>query len=189
MNAFARAALRVRRLRSVLRGTSDIAVLRADGATIGEGVFLGDRCYVDGGFAWLITIEDGVTIAPNVQIIAHDASTKVALGHSWAAPVRIGRRAYIGAGATVLPGVSVGEEAVVGAGSVVTRDVEARTVVAGVPARPMCSVDDLVERHRPLVAASRAAELWGITRAERGDVGARGHLRRRIDGKGRMYVV
>ena len=45
------------------------------------------------------------------------------------------RRAWIGAGATILPGVTIGENSVVGAGSVVTRDVESNTIVAGNPAR------------------------------------------------------
>ena len=50
-------------------------------------------------------------------------------------PTRIGRRASIGSGATLLCGISVGKGAVIGAGSVVTRDVPAWTVVAGNPAR------------------------------------------------------
>ena len=50
-------------------------------------------------------------------------------------PIHICRRAWIGAGVTILPGVTVGENAVVGAGSVVTRDVEPDTIVAGNPAK------------------------------------------------------
>ena len=52
------------------------------------------------------------------------------------APTRIGDRVFIGANAVVNMGVSIGDEAVVAAGAVVTHDVPARTVVAGVPARP-----------------------------------------------------
>ncbi len=50
-------------------------------------------------------------------------------------PIHICRRAWIGAGVTILPGVTVGENAVVGAGSVVTCDVEPDTIVAGNPAK------------------------------------------------------
>jgi len=49
--------------------------------------------------------------------------------------VHIKRNAWIGAGATILPGVTVGENAVVAAGAVVSRDVQANTVVAGIPAK------------------------------------------------------
>lgn len=51
------------------------------------------------------------------------------------APIRIGWNAWIGQGATVLPGISIGDHAVVGAGSIVTADVPARSVVVGSPAR------------------------------------------------------
>ena len=51
------------------------------------------------------------------------------------APIHIGRGAWIAAGGTVLQGVTVGDDAVVAAGAVVTKDVPARTLVAGVPAR------------------------------------------------------
>ena len=50
-------------------------------------------------------------------------------------PTVVGRRASIGSNATILCGVTIGDEAVVGAGSVVTKDVPARAVVAGNPAR------------------------------------------------------
>ncbi|MDM0046152.1 acyltransferase [Variovorax dokdonensis] len=53
------------------------------------------------------------------------------------APVRIGRNVWIGHRAIVLAGVSVGDHAVIGAGAVVTKDVPARTMVGGNPARPL----------------------------------------------------
>ena len=55
-------------------------------------------------------------------------------------PVTIGDRVFIGANAVVMMGVTIGDEAVVGAGAVVSRDVPPRTVVAGVPARPVAGV-------------------------------------------------
>lgn len=51
------------------------------------------------------------------------------------APVVIGRKVWLGAAVTVLPGVTIGDDAVVGAGAVVTKDVPANAIVAGVPAR------------------------------------------------------
>lgn len=81
-----------------------------------------------------ITIEDGAMIAANVQLISnnHDLYERQIIT---CRPVRVCRNAWVGAGSTILPGVTVGENAVVGAGSVVTKDVEANTIVAGNPAR------------------------------------------------------
>jgi acetyltransferase-like isoleucine patch superfamily enzyme len=56
-------------------------------------------------------------------------------------PIRVGDGAWIGAGAIILPGVTIGDQSIVGAGSVVTKDVPARTVVAGNPARVLRAVD------------------------------------------------
>jgi len=50
-------------------------------------------------------------------------------------PVLIKQNAWIGAGATILPGVTIGENAIVAAGAVVSRDVPAKTIVAGIPAK------------------------------------------------------
>jgi acetyltransferase-like isoleucine patch superfamily enzyme len=58
-------------------------------------------------------------------------------GQMESAPIVIGDRAWIGARAIVLKGVTIGHDAVIGAGSVVTRDVPPRAVVGGVPAREL----------------------------------------------------
>lgn len=81
-----------------------------------------------------ITIDDEVMIAANVQLISnnHDLEQRNVITCK---PVHICRHVWIGAGATILPGVTIGENAVVGAGSVVTHDVESNTIVAGNPAK------------------------------------------------------
>lgn len=81
-----------------------------------------------------ITLEDGALIAANCQLISnnHDFHRReIIIGK----PVRICRNAWIGAGSTILPGVTVGENAIVGAGSVVTKSIPAGEVWAGNPAR------------------------------------------------------
>ena len=106
--------------------------VRFNKVKIGRNVVINSDCLMmaAGG----ITIEDEVMIAANAQLISNNHD----LDNRWiitCKPVRICRRAWIGAGATILPGVTIGENAVVGAGSVVTKDVEANTIVAGNPAK------------------------------------------------------
>lgn len=96
------------------------------GCTIGSGVKIHNHVYV----AQFTVIEDGAFLAPGVQI----ANDRFPLSDDLHGPT-IRRGAVLGVNVTVLPGVEIGEGALVGAGSVVTRDVPARAIVAGNPAR------------------------------------------------------
>lgn len=101
---------------------------------IGKNVFINHACsFLDMGG---ITIEDHALIGPKVNLITEnhplDPANRRAL---ICKPIVIKRNAWIGAAATILPGVTVGENAVVAAGAVVSKDVPANTVVAGVPAK------------------------------------------------------
>ena len=101
----------------------------------GRNVFVNHGCTaMDSGG---IDIDDDVIIGPNVHLISsgHPLDPATRRRSITTAPVRIGRGAWIAAGAMVLQGVTVGDDAVVAAGAVVTKDVPARTLVAGVPAR------------------------------------------------------
>jgi len=108
---------------------------------VGRNLRFGRNVFVNHGCTAMdlggIDIGDDVMIGPNVQLISSGHSLDPATRRSaiTTGPIRIGRGVWIAAGATVLQGVTVGEDAVVGAGAVVTRDVPARTLVAGVPAR------------------------------------------------------
>lgn len=104
----------------------------ANQVKIGKHVLIMNNCLMmsRGG----ITIDDDVMIAANVQLISnnHDLHDHALL---LCKPVHICRNAWIGAGATILPGVTVGENAVVAAGAVVTKDVAPNTIVGGNPAK------------------------------------------------------
>lgn len=101
---------------------------------VGKGVFINFGCtFLDQGG---ITLEDGVFIGPGAKILTEAHPEQPEIRHTLQTrPVVIRRKAWIGAGAIVLPGVTVGQNAIVGAGSVVTRDVPDNAVVAGVPAK------------------------------------------------------
>jgi maltose O-acetyltransferase len=131
-----------------LRGWPDLEGLERTGLRIGRNVFVGGGTVLDADFAHLIEIGDDTVISLGVMVLAHDASTRRHLGYSRVAPVRIGRRVFVGARAIVLPGVTIGDDAIVGAGSVVTRDVAPGTVVAGNPARVITTTEQYLERHR-----------------------------------------
>jgi len=101
---------------------------------IGKNVFINHDCtFLDIGG---IIIEDDVLIGPKVSLITEShplnpAERKALL----AKPVVIKSNAWIGVGATILPGVTVGENAVVAAGAVVSKNVPDNSVVGGIPAK------------------------------------------------------
>jgi acetyltransferase-like isoleucine patch superfamily enzyme len=101
---------------------------------IGKNVFVNFDCaFMDRGG---ITLEDNVLVGPKVSLITTNHPLEPAQRKStYSKPIVIRRNAWIGANATVMPGITVGENAVVAAGAVVTKDVAANTIVAGVPAR------------------------------------------------------
>ncbi|MET7323573.1 DapH/DapD/GlmU-related protein [Streptomyces sp. NPDC005549] len=101
---------------------------------VGRDVFVNQGCRFNdvGG----IEIDDDVMLGPDVSLITSGHPLEPAQRRTGitSAPIRIGRNVWIGASAVILQGVTIGADAVVAAGAVVTRDVPARSVVAGVPA-------------------------------------------------------
>ncbi|CAH0149440.1 Maltose O-acetyltransferase [Pedobacter sp. Bi27] len=101
---------------------------------IGKNVFINFDCtfLALGG----ITIEDDVLIGPKVSLITenHPLNPQERNGLI-GKPIHIKKNAWIGASATILPGVTIGENAVIAAGAVVSKDVPDNTVVGGIPAK------------------------------------------------------
>lgn len=121
--------------------------LRAMGVRVGEGC----RIYTTrfGSEPWLIRIGNGCGIAHDVTFVTHGANW--ILQHKYETLTTFGKidikdNCYIGVNATVLPNVTVGPDAIVGAAAVVTKDVAPRTVVAGNPARVLCTLDEYEEK-------------------------------------------
>lgn len=101
---------------------------------VGKNVFINSGCcFQDQGG---IELGDGCLIGHQVVFatLNHDPDPEKRANMT-PAPIRLGRRVWVGSHATILSGVTVGDNAVIAAGAVVNRDVPADTVVAGVPAR------------------------------------------------------
>jgi acetyltransferase-like isoleucine patch superfamily enzyme len=117
---------------------NQLTVVLPKNVTIGSGVTVmnGALMMAAGG----ITIEDKVMIAANVQLISnnHDPYEREVLT---CRPIKIKYGAWVGAGATILPGVTVGKYAIVGANSVVNKDIPDYAVAVGSPAKVIKYLD------------------------------------------------
>jgi maltose O-acetyltransferase len=144
------AAERDRLLRELLGGVGEGVVvrppLRVDyGAhiTIGAGTFVNFDCVMLDVAP--ITIGAHCQIAPRVQLLTAthpvDPGPRRA-GWESGAPITLGDNVWLGGGVVVCPGVAIGTDTVVGAGAVVTRDLPAGVVAAGVPARVLRAIDE-----------------------------------------------
>lgn len=116
------------------------------GLIVGKNFSRQEKTLIDQSHCWLISIGDNVTLAPRVHILAHDASTKKALGYTRIGLVDVGNNVFIGASTTVLPGVKIGDNVIIGAGSVVSHDIPSGSVAVGNPAKVICSYEEFVDR-------------------------------------------
>ena len=142
-------------------------IVIGDGTHIGDGTVVGSFC--DIGKHVVIgkncsiqahaTISNGckvgndVFIAPNSSLL-NDRYPKSSL----LAPPRIEDNVVIGGGAIILPGVTIGKKAVVAAGSVVTKDVPAREVVLGVPAKRAMGLKEYESKRERYVSHGRSVK-------------------------------
>lgn len=103
---------------------------------IGENFYTNHNCTILDGAK--VTFGDNVFIAPNccfstaghpIDFIQRNE------GLEFAYPIKVGNNVWIGAGVTVLPGVTIGDNVIIGAGSVVTRDIPAGVIAVGNPCR------------------------------------------------------
>ena len=89
-----------------------------------------------------VTLGDGCQIGHNVVFATLDHGIAPAERRTTVpAPIVLGRNVWVGSNATILRGVTIGDNAVVAAGAVVAKDVEANTIVGGVPARLLRRID------------------------------------------------
>lgn len=125
--------------------------LRKQGVTIGENCII-LRNVEFGGEPYLVTIGNNVRITSRVSFFTHDGGLwtlrKMGLipqGDCFG-KISVGDNTNIGWGAMILPGVSIGKNCVIGCGAVVTHDIPDGTVAAGVPARPIETIEEYYEK-------------------------------------------
>lgn len=101
---------------------------------------------IDGLMPQFVEIGDNFVSAPGSIILSHDSSTLIHKKKIRAERTIVGNNVFLGANAIIMPGITVGDNAIVGAGSIVTRDVSPGIVVAGNPAKRICSVEEYIRK-------------------------------------------
>ncbi|MDE1996824.1 MAG: sugar O-acetyltransferase [Rhizobiaceae bacterium] len=111
--------------------------------SIGSNFYANFDCVIlDGGS---VDIGDYVLFGPRVGIYTSNHAidpNERAAGACYAKPVRIGNRVWIGAGVHINQGVTIGDNSIIGSGSVITRDIPANVIAAGVPCRVIRAITE-----------------------------------------------
>jgi acetyltransferase-like isoleucine patch superfamily enzyme len=115
------------------------------GVKIGKNVrFTGSPNW--GSEPYLIEIGDNVTISQDVKFLTHDGGLWVLRekfkGLNYFGKIKIGSNIFIGAGSIILYDVNIGNNVIIGAGSIVTKSIPDNSVVAGVPARLIKTLEE-----------------------------------------------
>lgn len=129
-----------------IRGEYTTEQLIKNGLRVGKDFTRMKGVILDPGHVWHIRIGDRVTLAPNVHILAHDSSFKLFLGYTRVGNVIIGDNVFIGAESVILPGVKIGSNCIIGANSTVSCEIPDNVVVAGNPARIICSIEEYLDK-------------------------------------------
>lgn len=169
-----------------LRGEYTTERLISMGLKVGKNFNRLNGVILDPGHCWLLEIGDNVTMAPRVHILCHDASTKGLLGYTKIGRVTIGNNVFIGAGTVVLPGVTIGNDVIIGANSTITHDVPENSVVAGAPAKVICSLSDYVEKERRRMENS---PCYGEEYTLRGKVSTELKMKQKSELKGKIGYI
>ena len=135
-----------------VRGELNVDRLVAEGLQIGRGTFVARDAYLDPGHPWLITIGENSGLSPRTIVMVHDASMRRHTDHTLIAPVVIGDRVFVGAGAIILPGTRIGDDSVIAAGAVVRGDIPPWSTVVGNPGKVVSDVRSVADWHRQAAA-------------------------------------
>lgn len=146
---------KIKEIAKRISGEVPTSVLVARGMKAGSDFNRQQGSYIDPTHCFLIEIGNNLTFSIRVTVLAHDASTKKSLGYTKIGKVIIGDNVFVGANATILPNVTIGDNSVIGANSVVTKSVPENCVVAGNPARVLCSLEEFKKKNSDLMEQAR----------------------------------
>lgn len=125
------------------RAFNPVSEARRSGVTIGNDCRLINVKF--GSEPYLITIGDHVSITSS-EFVTHDGGVWVFRQQEpdidVVAPIKVGNNVFIGLGCIILPGVTIGDNVVIGAGAVVSRNIPSNVVAVGIPAKPICTLDE-----------------------------------------------
>ena len=138
-----------------------IDYLRRIGVKIGEDctIYVPSKTLIDEQYPWMITIGNHVRINAGVQLITHDGGYWVLRDKSsgfgnefvnmdYLARITIGNNVHVGTNAIIMPGVKIGDNCVIACGAVVTKDVASNSIVGGIPAKYIESIDEYAAKAR-----------------------------------------
>lgn len=127
---------------------------RKDGMKIGEGCSIAYNVEF-GSEPYLITIGNNVRVTAGVEFITHDGGMWVIRNMfpeyrnmDLIKPIKVGNNVHIGTHSIIMPGVTIGDNCIIGCGAVVTKSVPSGSIVGGVPARLIESVEVYKEKNR-----------------------------------------
>lgn len=133
-----------------------IKYLRDAGAKIGEGCHI-SSVGILGTEPYLVEVGNNVYFSGTPSLYTHDGGTAQLYyagltdkKYDNFGKIKIGDNCFIGAGSTILKNVTVGDNCIIGAGSVVSRSVPSGHVVAGVPAKIVCTVEEYYEKNKAM---------------------------------------
>lgn len=138
----------IRKLIRYLRIKKDpMGYARSIGVRVGNKTrVLGMDMGTFGSEPYLVSLGDNVSVASGVKFITHDGGVWVLRNEFPAidiiAPIRVGNNVIIGMDSIIMPGVTIGDNCEIGARSLVSRDIPSGIVAAGVPAKPLKTVDE-----------------------------------------------
>ena len=136
----------VKKIKGNVKCAVEAGMVVEDGVSVMGGVNFGSEPY-------LIHLKSGCRISFDVAFITHDGGTW-AFRNTWPeykdvikyGKIVVGENSFIGCRSIIMPGVTIGKNVVIGAGSIVLKDVPDETVVAGVPAKVICSVQEYAKK-------------------------------------------